>query len=391
MVRRAQNFLSPMDQRFVARRYAVAFTTAAMALLVRWMLDPVLGHSVAFYIVVYMAVAFCVMVSGLGPAIVCAVTSILGTAYLFVVPVQAFSTALKQDIQGLVGSVLVCAVLIALGEANRRKHAQLDQAHSELERRVEERTAQLSQTLARLEREVQVRREAEEQLRRLSLRLMTVEDDERRRIARNLHDAAGQTMAALKMTIASLQRAAADLPDSAKLLDDMNALADEALQEIRTTSFLLHPPLLDEAGFASAARWFVDGFRERSGIAVTCSIPEDIERLPSNVEMVLFRVLQESLTNVHRHSEATAAWVTLVKDSSGLRFEVSDNGRGLPEVPASAGADSSPQSGLGIAGMRERVRELGGQLTIEPRGAGSGTSIIVALAMPKASSTAGAA
>jgi signal transduction histidine kinase len=284
--------------------------------------------------------------------------------------------------QGVIGCILVCTVLIGLGEANRRKQIKLNEAHTELERRVEERTAQLSEALATLESEAKVRREGEEQLRRLSLRLMMIQDEERRRIARNLHDAAGQTLAAIKMTVASLQQVGANRPDVLRLLDDLAALSDEALHEIRTMSFLLHPPLLDEAGLGSAVRWFVDGFSKRSGIQVGCEIPEKLERLPKNIELVLFRVLQESLTNVHRHSGASAASVRLIRDASGIKFQVSDNGRGLAEEHQKHSDETKGIMGVGITGMRERVRELGGQLTVESSAAG--TTIAVAVPGPGA-------
>lgn len=377
-----------MEARFVATRYTVALATAALALLLRWILDPLLGHSTAFYVTVYMAVAFSVMVCGLGPSILCAVIATFGTLFLFVGPFRSLSTAWRQDIQGTIGCVLVCTVLIGLGEANRKKHVKLNQAQAELERRVEERTVQLSQALEKLESQVKIRAETEEHMRRLSLRLMMLQDEERRRIARNLHDAAGQTLAAIKMTAGQLQRAAAKMPDILKLVEDLTALTDEALQEIRTTSFLLHPPLLDEVGLASAVRWFVEGFSKRSQIRVDCEIDEKAERLPQNIELVLFRILQESLTNVHRHSRATSASIRLIHDDSGVKLEISDNGCGVAQDQLKHFDESPGNTGVGIAGMRERVRELGGQLVIQTSSAG--TTITVALPRTHESFAAGA-
>jgi signal transduction histidine kinase len=185
-------------------------------------------------------------------------------------------------------------VLISLGATNRHKQLQLNQTvaavriegvhrqrveqelrkvQDELEQRVEERTMALSQALHSLESEADMRKEGEEQLRHLSVRLMTLQDEERRRIARELHDSAGQTLAAIKMAIASLQ-----FPDPkgglGRQLETVNALVDDAVREVRTASYLLHPPLLDEAGIASASRWFVEGFAQRSGIDVTCDIAQ---------------------------------------------------------------------------------------------------------------------
>jgi len=133
------------------------------------------------------------------------------------------------------------------------------------------------------------------------------------------------------MTLAALQRGGPQRADSERLLEDIGALVDEALREIRTTSYLLHPPLLDERGFASATRWFVNGFTKRSGIQVHCDIPDSVERLPENVELALFRLLQETMTNIHRHSGATAATVSLRSEADSLAFQVSDNGHGIPE------------------------------------------------------------
>jgi signal transduction histidine kinase len=160
-------------------------------------------------------------------------------------------------------------------------------------------------------------------------------------------------------------------------VDDLNALTDEALQEVRTTSYLLHPPLLDEAGIASAARWFVEGFARRSGIQVECDIPERMERPPRDCELVLFRVLQESLTNVHRHSGASAASVRLKRNTDHLELEVGDNGQGIPEDHLRRFNASVGSAGVGITGMRERVRELGGHLEI--RSVKNGTTIRVDL------------
>jgi len=207
---------------------------------------------------------------------------------------------------------------------------------------------------------------------------MTLQDEERRHIARELHDTCGQTLAAMKMSIALIREAGKTRTGLEPLVDDLNALADEALQEIRTTSYLLHPPLLDEAGIASAARWFVEGFARRSGIDVQFNIPEKMERPPRNCELVLFRILQESLTNVHRHSGASAATVRLQREANALRLEIADNGKGIPEDRLRNLHASANRTGVGIAGMRERVRELGGKLEIHSKAMG-GTTVHVSL------------
>ena len=387
---------SPLPQRCVWERFAVALLAATLAILLRWFLEPALGH-VAFYVTVYMAVAFCAVVCGYAPAVLSAVVGFLGVFYWFVDPRYTLRVT-RPETHGIVGSVLVCAVLIALGETNRRKQLQLNEAitslkaeaiqrsraeldlqnaHAELEQRVRERTAQLSRALAELAAEAAVRKRAEEQLRRLSVRVMTLQDEERRRIARDLHDTSGQTLAAIKMTSALIEKAGPHTADLLQLIADLNALTDEALQEIRTTSYLLHPPLLDEAGIAAATRWFVEGFAKRSGIQVDCEVPECVERFDRNCELVVFRVLQESLTNVHRYSGASAAKIRLWLASGVLRFEVTDNGRGIPDQQLRRVQSGGESAGVGIAGMRERVRELGGQF--EVRSDENGTTVSIAV------------
>jgi signal transduction histidine kinase len=389
-------FLSPIQREFVVERYGVALATAALAIVLRWIFDPLLGH-VAFYVTIYVAVAFCSIVCGYAPAIVSAIVGFLGIFYFFVDPRYSLSPNRPSEIHGVVGWLFVCAVLILLGENHRkqqfrlkqsiaaltseaierqRAEAALQRTRDELENRVLERTSQLTLTLNNLEREVTERKRAEEQLRQLSVRLMTLQDEERRRIARDLHDTTGQTLSAMKMTAALIQQTAAG-PDMHRLLDDLNALTDEAVQEIRTTSYLLHPPLLDEAGVASAVQWFVEGFSKRSGIQVRCEIAETLQRPPRNHELVLFRVLQESLTNVHRHSGASAATIKLNVNADHFVLEIADNGTGIPKECIKRFNEDGHGTGVGLVGMRERVHELGGQLDIQSSPAG--TTVRVAL------------
>jgi len=369
--------LSPLPQRSVATRYTVALASTVIAITLRGALEPVLGHA-GFYVTVYIAVVFSALVCGLGPSILSAVLGTAGIVYWFVDPRHSFLISDRRDIHALIACVLVCPVLIALGETNRRKQLQINEARDKLERRVQERTAELSQALSTLEAEIRERQLAEEQLRQLSVRLMRVQDEERRHIARDLHDAAGQTLAAVMMTLDTLQKAGASDPLVSRLANDLKALTGEALQEIRTTSYLLHPPLLDQCGFGSAAHWFVEGFTKRSGIEVHCEIPEQMERLPESLELVLFRILQEALTNVHRHSGATAVKVNLHCDANQIRFQVSDNGHGIPPQNLRRFRESNGTGGLGIAGMRERVRELGGEMAIQSDNRGTTIDFVLA-------------
>jgi len=365
-------------------RYAVALAAGLLAILLRASVEPVLGH-VGFYVTVYIAVVFTSLVCGLGPSILTAVIATGGIVYWFVDPRKTFVISDRRDIHGLIACLVVCSVLIALGETNRRKRLQILEARQQLEERVQERTAELSEALARLESEIVVREQAEQQLRQLSVRLMTAQDEERRHIARELHDSAGQTLAAIKMTLVLLHPIETRAPELSRFMDDLDALADEALQQVRTMSYLLHPPLLDEAGIASAARWFVEGFAKRSGLEVHCDIPERMDRLPGDCELVLFRVLQESLTNVHRHSAASAVSITLNSDAEGVTLEIRDNGNGISQERLSRLNETSTV-GVGIAGMRERVHELRGHLEIHS----SGTGTVISATLPISTGTAAA-
>ncbi len=208
------------------------------------------------------------------------------------------------------------------------------------------------------------------ELQKLSQRLLRVQDDERRRFARDLHDSTGQTLAALKMSILFLQQSCKEDPPRLALISAVETLADQALDEIRTMSYLLHPPLLDEVGFVCAAEWYIEGFSKRSGIKVKADIAYSGDRLPRNMELALFRVLQESLTNVHRHSEAKDAVVHFQRQSEAVILEIKDFGKGIPAERLERLTTLSAEVGVGLAGMRERLHELNGVLEIEsdPRG-----------------------
>lgn len=203
------------------------------------------------------------------------------------------------------------------------------------------------------------------ELQKLTQRLLKVQDEERRKIARDLHDSTGQTLAALKMSIMFLQRSCEHDAPKLALISEVETLADQALDEIRTTSYLLHPPLLDEVGFACAAEWYIEGFSKRSGINVRAEIARSRERLPRSMEVALFRVLQESLTNVHRHSGASEASINFKQQGEAVILEVRDFGKGIPEERLRLLRAVSADAGVGLAGMRERLHELNGELEIE--------------------------
>jgi signal transduction histidine kinase len=217
-------------------------------------------------------------------------------------------------------------------------------------------------------------------LRALSLQLLKTQDEERRKVARDLHDSTGQTLIALKMNVANLQKQFVGDRATSDALGEIADIANQAIQEIRTTSYLLHPPLLDELGLASVARWYVDGFAKRSGIQVTLDLPSGSDRLPNDIEMVLFRVLQESLTNVHRHSGASAVDIKLVKGTEAVHLQVHDNGRGMSRNLMDGSWDAKNRSGVGLAGMSERINDLDGRLEIKSNSNGTILRVILPLA-----------
>ena len=198
-------------------------------------------------------------------------------------------------------------------------------------------------------------------LRRLSVKLLRVQDDERRRIARELHDSLGQDLTAAKICIDMLaQEKKVDSPH----LKDARSLVDRCIADTRTLSHLLHPPLLDEAGFASAAKWYVEGFGKRSGISTQLDLPQQVHRLPIRMETALFRILQEALTNVHRHSGSRAVQVKVAVEKERVILTVRDFGMGVPREVLDRFWKTG-NVGVGLAGIRERLKELGGVLEIE--------------------------
>lgn len=211
-------------------------------------------------------------------------------------------------------------------------------------------------------------------------RLQNMQDEERRRLARELHDSVGQTLAALSINIGIVQAQSHKLDSSgARAVSDNAQLVEQVSREIRTISHLLHPPLLDIAGLVSALRWYVDGFSERSNIKVDLEIPTDFARLPDELEIAIFRIVQECLTNIHRHSGSTTATIRLHQEGGYLTVQVQDRGKGIPSEKQHELIESGG-GGVGFAGMRERLRRLGGMLEIKSDE--SGTMVSATLAVP---------
>ena len=218
------------------------------------------------------------------------------------------------------------------------------------------------------------RKQAEDAARALSGRILTLQDEERRRIARELHDSLGQYLAALKM---NLDRVSAGRSNSEELIRESLEMLDKCLTETRTISHLLHPPLLDEAGFGSAARWYTDGFAQRSGIKVHMDLPAELPRMEKDIEIALFRALQEALTNVHRHARSSSVNISVTLHAGKVQLAITDDGPGIAPKRLKRLLEGTADTGVGIAGMRERMRELDGSLKIHSDR--TGTTVIVSI------------
>jgi len=272
-------------------------------------------------------------------------------------PVVANFAALKNAQGEIIGAVTAFEDITVRKQAEQAlsaSEARLRRANEELESLVQQRTAAL---------------------RHLSAKLMHLKDEEHRRIARNLHDSLGQYLASVKLNLALLSPYIPS--DGTAVLSEAQESLEQCIVETRTISYLLHPPLLDEAGFASAARWFVESFAKRSGIECRLDLPERLGRLPETIEVDLFRILQESLTNVHRHSGASSVEIQLKVGDNQVLLTVRDFGRGMPADLIPGFGANGRNVGVGLTGMRERINDLGG--TFEVQSDTKGTAIVVAV------------
>jgi signal transduction histidine kinase len=343
------------------KRYGVALLAMTVALAMRSVFQPVLGGTL-HWVSISAATVFAAWYCGAWPAAVSTILGTLAANALFLTPYRPLGPASQKDIVGELLFLLFCGAIIALGEAGRRNYLRLGRAHemllksrTQLKFRVRQRTAQLQQSNG--------------DLRDLSVRLLRVQDDERRRIARDLHDSTGQALTALKLELAGIERElAVRNPQIARRLSSAIENARLISDELRTISYLLHPPLLDELGLGSALRWYVDGFGKRSGIAVQLDFRGQ-GRLAPELETTLFRVVQECLINIHRHSGSATASIRFSQER-GIVLEVEDEGRGMtPEelTDISSGA----ALGVGLRGMRERIKDFGGEMEILSSGHGT--------------------
>ncbi|HEX4003868.1 MAG TPA: PAS domain S-box protein [Candidatus Acidoferrales bacterium] len=442
-------------------RYILAVVAAALALILRNLLTPLLGHQNPYH-TVWLAVAFSAWYCGLGPSILTTVLTVVGVDYWFLPPVGSFAVADRTDWYGMFAFVIFSGAIIALGESNRRGFAArsrlaaivessedaivsknlngvitswnkgaervfgytaaeavgqnitmiipIDHRHEEtvilgrIRRgepvehfetvRVRKDGSLVDVSLAispirdstgrvigasKVARDVTERKRVEEAIREaeVAARLLRLQDEERRRMARELHDGVGQLLAAMNMNAAGLEMEKANLsPEGVRAVDENARMIEQVSSDIRTLSYLFHPPMLDEMGLPSALAWYVDGFAERSKIAAKLEVPTEWERLPEDYELCLFRIAQECLTNIHRHSGSPTAAVKLLRTPAEITLEVSDEGKGMdPEIQARVA--SGKTAGVGLRGMRERLSQFGGN--VEIRSNDRGTAVIATL------------
>ena len=325
--------------------YLLATLIAVAGLGARQLFDPYVGVRNPYHFA-WLTVVVAAWYLGLGPSILTLLIESLGVWYFFLTPLRGFRLYDRPTILGLIGFVILSGMVIALGEANRRSDA----------RRVA------------AEDEILARKRAEESLREVSGRLLQLQDEERRHIGRELHDSVGQSFAAVKLGLDTLRsQIEAKCNDSEReILAQCGEMVSDGLKEVRTMSYLLHPPMLEEMGLATAVSWYVEGFAKRTGIQATAEIQNQFGRLPQELEMALFRVLQESLTNVHRHSRSLTARVCLQRQHGLVTLQITDEGTGMPMPAADRnGNEALATLGVGLRGMTERMRQLGGQLEVQ--------------------------
>ena len=356
-----QNSLSARIASSTLLRYGLPVLAVVVAWIVCSLLSSYTGNGVA-YVLLLPAIAFSAWYCGVGPTILAMALAVFSVAYGFVPTIHPFAYPNTAEAVATLAFLLSSVIVVVMGETRRRQSEALHRAQAELETTVQERTADLNTV--------------NQNLRDLSGRLLQMRDDERRRIARELHDSVGQMLAALSMNLSTVRNDMLQIAKAASTLTDSESLVQEMVTEVRTISHLLHPPLLDEAGLSSALRWYVDGFSQRSGIKVELDMPENFRRLPGESETAIFRVVQESLTNIHRHSGSPNAKIRVRERDREVLVDVEDHGKGIPPEKRQQMAECGTP-GVGIRGMQERLRQLGGTLQIESDE--SGTLVMVRL------------
>lgn len=356
-------------------RYAMALALTSFAVLGRWFLNPWFGDHIPFALV-YAAVVLSALCLGLGPSIAASVFGIACVRWLFAPHIFRISSMreLSETATYVGGCILVVAATEAMHRskdrlkiANRELEAQaaaLRGFNQQLEQRVRERTGEL--------------KEAEESARQLGAQLLKMQDEERRRIARDLHDSVGQAVAIMNMNLGQLARSPNLNQRELAVAIDTKSLANDVSDQVRTISYLLHPPLLDDMGLPAALKWYVDGFSKRSGIRTHLELSRDFDRLPADCEIAIFRIVQETLTNVHRHSGSATATVRVMWAPASITVDIEDHGRGI-SVSKLRDFDRGAAMGVGLSGMRERVSQLGGRLDLRSSEQGTIVSAMLPL------------
>jgi len=368
-----------------ATRYGLALLATAVVLVLRDVLDPVIGNYIP-YLAVLPAVLFSAKWCGWGPSVLVTVLGFLGEQYWFIPPIHTLRIVGVAERTGTLVYFFVCFAIIFFAETSRRAMAELavttnklrqageelGRSNSELERRVADRTSQLQQTNDELTHQAEVVRD-------LSGRLLQMQDEERRRIARELHDSAGQLIAGLSINLSQVEGECDRLSSkAAHAVTQSSSMVQELSRQIRTISHLLHPPLLDEVGLGSALELYVEGFAERSKVQVSLEMPTDFGRLSPEMETAIFRIVQECLTNVHRHSGGSTAVVRIANTANQHASKCKTTERGfLQEKQSEVGC--AGKTGVGMRGTRERLRQFGGQLEISSTRSGPPYPIVATL------------
>jgi len=344
-----------------AVRYAAAILATVTMLLVRWALNPILGDYMP-YILLCPAVAFSAWYCGIGPSLLSIVLAVAGAQYWIIPPIYSLQILSKAQAVGIVTFLCVSAALVAMGEAHRHARDELQKSHDELEMRMTERTGELEAVRG--------------SLRKLTGHLLQLRDNEQRKLARELHDSVGQVLVAANINMSFVEAEAAKLSArAAAAISEAIILIQQTITGVRSASYLLHPPLLDDAGLTSALRAYADGVTSRTNLEIDLIFsPEDLGRLTHDLEITIFRVVQESLANIHRHSGSRVAKVSIERSLVDIRVEVHDRGSGMSQRLLSD-IESGRTAGVGIGVMRERVRELGGTFKIDSNGDGTRVSV----------------
>ena len=336
--------------------YTTALVAVVVALVARAIMHPFIQSQETSTFMAYttfmVATAFSAWFLGLGPALLAIILGLLVGDFFFTPPAFSLSAFSGNNLTETITYLVACGVFVLIGMAKQKSTALV------------------------MEKNIQIE-EANVRLREMSAHLLRAQDEERRKIARDLHDSVGQYLGAIAMALAPLIQRAKELPrDLPERVEQAIEITKSCATEVRTISHLLHPPLLEEMGLSSAVRWYAEGFAERSNIRVQLDVPDDLDRFGSDIELALFRVLQESLTNVHRHSGSNVARVSVGADAHRVWLEVRDHGKGIPRKEGRLAF----RPGIGTTGMQERINELSG--TIELTSDQTGTLVRAVIPLP---------